>query len=225
MGALLRIFVTHASKMAESFWDKRDALKDYHDVVADMHRIMVPLLGLLFVFVSITLVIFLAIKPRFVNFLRYFLALLLIYQIFASLFIWFSSTWEIGFQFFAFALFGIYAIFTKDRDRFHMLIFTLLALFDFFVVIGKLGFMGYNVKAIDALDNATCPGYYNVDGDEAQCTGFLNFLRFLVFLTTLIQPAQVFFGYLLWRSYETHGELGEPSEYGKIGESSSGVPQ
>merc|ERR1712070_995601 len=134
---------------------------------------MVPLLGLLFVFVSIALVIFLAIKPRFVNFLRYFLALLLIYQIFASLFIWFSSTWEIGFQFFAFALFGIYAIFTKDRDRRHMLIFTLLALFDFFVVIGKLGFMGYS-------DNAICTGYYNVDGDEAQCTGFLNFLRFLV---------------------------------------------
>jgi hypothetical protein len=121
----------------------------------------------------------------------------------ASLFIWFSSTWEIGFQFFAFALFGIYAIFTKDRDRLHMLIFTLLALFDFFVVIGKLGFMGYSAKAIDALDNATCTGYYNVDGDEAQCTGFLNFLRFLVFLTTLIQPAQVFFGYLLWRSYGT----------------------
>jgi len=24
---------------------------------------------------------------------------------------------------------------------------------------------------------------------------------------------------------ETHGELGEPSEYGKIGESSSSVPQ
>jgi hypothetical protein len=70
--------------MAESFWDKRDALKDYHDVVADMHRIMVPLLGLLFVFVSIALVIFLAIKPRFVNFLRYFLALLLIYQIFGT---------------------------------------------------------------------------------------------------------------------------------------------
>merc|ERR1739845_33419 len=201
-------FLCHPrSKMAESFWDKRDALKDYHDVVADMHRIMVPLLGLLFVFFSIALVIFLAIKPRFVNFLRYFLALLLVYQIFAS------------------ALFGIYAIFTKDRDRLHMLIFTLLALFDFFVVIGKLGFMGYNVKAIDVLDNATCTGYYNVDGDEAQCTGFLNFLRFLVFLTTLIQPAQVFFGYLLWRNYETNGELGEPSEYGKIGESSSSVPQ
>lgn len=70
--------------MAESFWDKRDALKDYHDVVGDMHRIMVPLLGLLFVFFSIGLVIFLAIKPRFVNFLRYFLALLLIYQIFGT---------------------------------------------------------------------------------------------------------------------------------------------
>merc|ERR1711879_455140 len=206
-------FLCHPrSKMAESFWDKRDALKDYHDVVADMHRIMVPLLGLLFVFFSIALVIFLAIKPRFVNFLRYFLALLLVYQIFASLFIWFSTTWEIGFQFFAFALFGIYAIFTKDRDRLHMLIFTLLALFDFFVVIGKPGFMGYNVKAIDVLDNATC-------------TGYLNFLRFLVFLTTLIQPAQVFFGYLLWRNYESNGEIGEPSEYGKIGESSSSVPQ
>jgi hypothetical protein len=70
--------------MAETFFEKRDALKDYHDVVADMHRIMVPLLGLLFVFLAIALVIFLAIKPRFVNFLRYFLALLLIYQIFGT---------------------------------------------------------------------------------------------------------------------------------------------
>jgi hypothetical protein len=211
--------------MAEIFYEKRDALKDYHDVVADMHRIMVPLLGLLFVFLAIALVIFLAIKPRFVNFLRYFLALLLIYQIFSSVFVWFSSAWEVGFQFFAFALFGIYAIFTKDRDRLHMLIFTFMAVFDFFVVIGKLSFLGYGEKAIDVLANATCTSYYNVDGDEAQCTGYLNFLRFLVFLTTLIQPLQAFFGYLLWRNFETTGEVGESSEYGKIGDSSSSGAQ
>jgi hypothetical protein len=207
------------------FFSKRNDLKDYNDVFADMHRIMVPLLGLLFAFFAIAVVIFLAIKPRFVTFLRYFLALLLIYQIFASLFVWFSTVWEIGFQFFAFALFGIWALFTKDSHKRHILIFTIMALFDFFVVMGKVSILGYNIKSIDALDNAACSGYYAIDADEAQCTGFLNFLRFLVYLITLGQPLQVFFGYLLYHNYEAHGEHGEPNEYGKIGDAVSAAAQ
>lgn len=86
------------------------------------------------------------------------------------MFVWFSALWEVGLQFFAFALFGIYAIFARDGEsRRHLFIFTIMALFDFFVVIGKLSFLGYGTPAISALTNQDCTGFYFfTDPDEPQ---------------------------------------------------------
>jgi len=193
---------------------------DYQDVYGDMNRIMVPLLGLLLTLFLIALVVLLALKPRFVTFLKWFLVILLAFQMFATTFVWFSTLWEVGLQLFVVALFGLFALFSRDGGRStHLLIFTTMSLYDFLVVIGKLSFLGYNAPLISALDRSTCGGFYFFDTstDAAQCTGYLNFLRFMVYVITLAQPVQLFISYLLYRSVDETGEVGgEPSDYGKI---------
>jgi len=197
-----------------------DMNKEAQDVLIDMHRIMITLLGVLFTLVAIIIVVIFAIKPRFAVILRWVMLFLCAWQIGICIFFWFNPQWPVALQLIAFALFGIFALITANSE--HLLIFLLLTFFDFFVLIGKMTWLGYDkANFLDALDATSCLAYYN-HNETTQCAGYLSFLRFLAFGLIVSQPVQVFFTYLVYKlRKEEDPEPLVQNDYGKIADTSS----
>jgi len=196
-----------------------DQNTEAQDVLFDMHKIMITLLGCIFTFLAIAIVLVFAFKPRFAAVLRWVMLFLCAWQVGICLFFWFNPLWPIALQLLAFALFGLFALITGERD--HIFVFLLLTFFDMFVLLGKMTWLGYpGNNFLDAISATECMHYYNSE-NTSQCAGYLSYLRFLAFGLILSQPLQVFFTYLLYKRTEETEPLSAQTDYGKIADTSS----
>ncbi|KAL6067583.1 hypothetical protein QOT17_008740 [Balamuthia mandrillaris] len=196
-------------------------------VTHDMRRIMVPLLGFMTTLTFLAFVLLLSFKPSFSVIMRWLCLVLCGLQVFLGLFFWSSVVWHFVFELTLFALFGIFALLTNRYD--HIRIFALSAIFHLFAILGHVTILGYSIPLFDAVapigpqDHVECHSYYNVQ-DEGLCAGYSNFLQFLAYILTCIQPLQAFAAYLSYKEKEDNGEDGRhvaPTAYGTIGDSAA----
>eukprot|EP01087_Luapelamoeba_hula_P021444 TRINITY_DN74_c0_g2_i2.p1 TRINITY_DN74_c0_g2~~TRINITY_DN74_c0_g2_i2.p1 ORF type:complete len:216 (+),score=23.84 TRINITY_DN74_c0_g2_i2:83-649(+) len=183
---------------------------DDHDTKStsqDIHRYMVPIMGLAFTLVFLILAIVLALRPGLHAILRWLGLALCVIETFVLVFFWFNLVWDTAFWLTVCTIFGIYAFLTFERD--HLKLFTISAVFNLLVVLGYLRFLGWAGNVLDLVLNlGECKDYYDVT-DAAICHGYLNFLQFLAFLLMILQALLALIGYVTYKSVEA--ENGSPN--------------
>jgi len=170
-----------------------------------MHKVMYPLMGIAFTLFVVLVYVGCA-KQLFpstvVVFLQYFL---LAFQLLSVIFLFISTAWDISIQLGVSAAFGFYVLLSDDNKSKHLM-FSILALFNFFCTLGKVSFLGYGVALPefsagggDPAALQTCMAFYNVSENSGLCTGYQNYLRFLGFCLIFCQALQTFISYELFR--------------------------
>jgi len=121
--------------------------------------------------------------------------------------------------------FGVFALLNAEEDNEHMKWFTIMSVFNTFVVWGKMSVLGYEPSPlIDQVPHgwSGCNDYYTNNQSSAQCDGYVNWLQFLTHSIILAQPLQAFFVYLIWKGKGANSELKVPGRYDSIGETRVG---
>jgi len=184
---------------------------DAPDTLKDMHRYMIPLLGIIGTVVLLPIILLFAFKIDFARFLRWVLMALAVVQIFICVFFWFNPVWPISLQLILFAMFALFATISKSAD--HVLLLILFHFFDLFCLLGHVTFLGYSTNFVDAMAFEDCVKYYykSATDDEPLCASYINYLRFLAFALIFMQALQAFFAYLLWKDRKEH--VGDVDHY------------
>eukprot|EP01090_Pellita_catalonica_P017572 TRINITY_DN5335_c0_g2_i1.p1 TRINITY_DN5335_c0_g2~~TRINITY_DN5335_c0_g2_i1.p1 ORF type:complete len:204 (+),score=17.83 TRINITY_DN5335_c0_g2_i1:44-655(+) len=197
-----------------------DSMSDAATVQENMHKGMVPGLGMIWMFIFLGICLVFAFLPKFIAFIKYICLFFCAIEIFMTIFFWFNPKWEIALQLLVAACFGLYALISTDNEE-HMKWWTIFNVLNTLVVWGKVAILGYPTQTfLDSVASFTaassCNAYYGFDSNEARCTSYVNFLQFMAFMIILIQPTLTFLGYLIWKG---KGNDQIDSSYGAIGES------
>mmetsp|Transcript_49820 Transcript_49820/g.75801 ORF Transcript_49820/g.75801 Transcript_49820/m.75801 type:complete len:127 (+) Transcript_49820:208-588(+) len=117
-----------------------------------------------------------------------------------------ATGWVIGIQLSFTAMVGLYSYLLFDKHWFF--VSSIACLYNLLAILGNIPFLGYSSNLYSLLDGgtaqATCNAWFGVAvlSDSGMCSGYISFVRVIVFFLIYVVALQTFLAYTLYREHD-----------------------